>query len=85
LKGLNRLLELCFSYSNDRIYTLTYWKEIANIYYNKADSKNLSRNHLIRPADSNNLSRNHLIRPVYCRYSSTSNKNIVAWLVFFSS
>jgi hypothetical protein len=28
------------------------------------------------------LSRNHLIRPVYCRNSSTSNKNIVAWLVF---
>jgi hypothetical protein len=68
LKGLNRLLELCFSYSNDRINTLTFWKEIANIYYNKADS--------------NNLSRNHLIRPVYCRNSSTSNKNIVAWLVF---
>jgi hypothetical protein len=67
LKGLNRLLELCFNYSNDRINTLTYWKEIANIYYNKADS--------------NNLSRNHLIRPVYCR-NSTSNKNIVAWLFF---
>ena len=49
-KGLNRLLVLCFSYSNDRIYTytLTYWKEIENIYYNKADSNNLSRNHLIR-------------------------------------
>lgn len=60
LKGLNRLLELCFSYSNDRINTLTYWKEIANIYYNKADS--------------NNLSRNHLIRPVYCWYYTASNK-----------
>jgi hypothetical protein len=67
LIGLNRILELCFNYPNERTNTLAYWKEIASTYYREVDSKNLSGY--------------HLIRPVYSRDPS-SNKNIVAWLVY---
>jgi hypothetical protein len=66
LKGISRIIDLCYSDLNIRTQPLDYWKDVALNHFNIVDSELFSGHHLIWTVKSR---------------GSYSDKEIVAWLV----
>jgi hypothetical protein len=66
LKGISRIIDLCYSDPNIRTQPLDYWKNVALNHFNKVESELFSGHHLIWSVKSR---------------GSDSDKEIVAWLV----
>jgi hypothetical protein len=66
LKGISRIIDLCYSYPNIRTQLLDYWKDLALNNFNKVDYDLFSGQNLIWSVKSRGYE---------------TEKEIVAWLV----